>query len=122
LKAYRNTLYQTGDISVRIGRRCHAMDKLLCQHRVSKAAFITAYNPHSRPMPPGWNKNMQQRLHQALRQYRIRLGTGSWRRWSEVHFLVLGDPRPVQKLARRFRQNGIVIIRLRQPPQLLITS
>ena len=33
------------------------------------------------------------------------------KKWSEAHFLVFGNWQPILRMARRFRQNGIVIIR-----------
>ncbi|HBK08595.1 MAG TPA: DUF3293 domain-containing protein [Acetobacteraceae bacterium] len=122
LSAYRNTVYQAGGAKVRVGRRCSAMDRLLLEHRARQAAFISAYNPFSRLMQAGWNHRMQKRLGETVRRRTVLPATGCWRRWSEAHFLVLGDPRLVARLARRFRQNAIVIIRLRQPAQLLISS
>jgi hypothetical protein len=98
------------------------MDRLLLSHGVREGVFITAHNPFSRVMPPGWNQRMQVRLAETARGRPFLAGRGWWRRWSESHLVVFGDPRPAQKLARRFRQNGIVIVRLRQPARLLITS
>jgi hypothetical protein len=122
LRAYRNTGYAVGGIEVRLGWRSPAMDTLLLSHGVRQASFITAYNPFSRPMPLRWNQRMQARLAQALRRRPTLAGKGSWRGWSEAHLIVLGDVRPVVRLARRFRQNGIVISRLEQRAQLLVTS
>jgi hypothetical protein len=82
--------------------------------------FITAYNPFSRVMPSGWNLRMQAALMRTLRRYRILIASGSWRRWSESHVVVLGDPRPALRLMRLFRQNGIVIVRVRQNARLVI--
>jgi hypothetical protein len=121
LRAYRNTSYQVGDIRIRIGRRCSAMDRLLCAHASREAAFITAYNPFSRLMPPGWNQRMQKRLAGAVRRRTALPATGSLRGWSETHLLVLGDVRPIRRLARRYRQNAIVTVRLQQPARLVPT-
>ena len=122
LAAYRNTVYRAGDVSVRPGRRCAGMDRLLLAHGVRRGALISADNPYSRRMPPGWNRRMRLRLAEALRRRRYLPATGCWRDWSEAHCLVLGDPAAAIRLARRFRQNAIVIIGLRQAAYLLITS
>jgi hypothetical protein len=122
LRAYRQTRYAVGGIEVRLDCRSAAMDTLLLSYGVRQASFITAYNPFSRPMLPGWNQRMQARLAQALRRRPTLAGKGSWRGWSEAHLVVLGDVRPVVRLARRFRQNGIVILRIKQRAQLLVTS
>ena len=85
LIAYRKTSYKAAGIEVRIGRRSPAMDRLLSSHGVREAVFITAYNPFSRVMPPGWNQRMQLRLAQVLRRRQCLPAQGSWRRWSEAH-------------------------------------
>jgi hypothetical protein len=115
LLAYRRTRYTAGTIEVRVGRPSPAIDALLAANRVREAVLITANNPYSRVMPASWNQRMQIRLAQALRRHPTMQATGTLQRWSEDHLLVLGDARPAKKLARRFRQNAIVIIRLRQP-------
>jgi hypothetical protein len=122
LTAYRKTRYQVAGIEIRIGQRSGKMDRLLSSRGFQAASLVTAYNPRSRLMPPGWNQRMQQRLRQALRRNSVVPATGSWQRWSEAHVLVFGDTRPVRVLARRYRQNGIVIVKLRQRTQLMITS
>jgi hypothetical protein len=120
LRAYRQTRYQAGGIEVRIGRRSPDMDRLLISYGLREAVFITAYNPFSRLMPAGWNHRMQAHLTRALRRRSILCAKGSWRGWSEAHFLVLGDVRPMRRIMRTFRQYGIVIVRLRQPTRLLV--
>jgi hypothetical protein len=122
LSAYRKTAYRVAGIVVCIGQRCAAMDRLLAGRRVREAAFITAHNPFSRRMPRGWNDRMQSRLAESLAGRMPVTATGSWQRWSEAHFVVFGNWRPTLRMARRFRQNGIVIIRLRQPASLLLAS
>jgi hypothetical protein len=119
LRAYRQTLYRTTGITVRIGRRGEAMDRLLSAHGVRTAAFITAFNPGSRLRPARWNRRMQARLHQALRRRTALPAAGSLRFWSEDHWLVFGDVRPMQILARRFRQTAIVVVARRQPARLV---
>jgi hypothetical protein len=120
LNAYRRTRYETCGIEVRIGRRSRPMDGLLSAYGVREAVFITAYNPYSRIMPAGWNERMQANLTQALRRRKILPATGSWRRWSEAHLVVLGDARPTRRFMRLFRQHAIVIIRRTQPVRLLV--
>jgi hypothetical protein len=96
------------------------MDRVLLSHGARTATFVTAYNPFSRSMPPGWNQRMQIHLRQALRRRHVVWGRGILGRWSEVHLLVFGDPAPVCRVARHFRQNGIVIVRHRQPARLVV--
>ncbi|HEX3573654.1 MAG TPA: DUF3293 domain-containing protein [Rhodopila sp.] len=122
LRAYRDTHYEVAGIEIRVGRRCPAMDLLLLSHRVHTGVFITAYNPFSRLMPHRWNQRMQVRLQQAVRQRPALPARGSLGRWGEAHLLVLGDPRPIRKLARYYRQYGIVIVRRGQPAWLELIS
>jgi hypothetical protein len=60
--AYRKTSYTAGKVEVWIGRRSPAMDQLLATHNARAGVFVTAWNPLSRRMPPGWNRRMQERL------------------------------------------------------------
>jgi hypothetical protein len=122
LKAYRETCYEVRGIEIRIGRHSAAMDEMLLSRGVREAVFITAYNPFSRPGPLGRNRRMQTQLAEVLRRRPTLTGKGSWRGWCEAHFLVLGDTRPARRIARRFRQYGIVTIKTRQPARLLVAS
>ena len=122
LRAYRMTGYTTAGITVRIGRRSPAMDRLLLARRQREAAFVTACNPFSRRMPPGWNERMQASLTRAASRRIILPASGSWRRWSESHIAVFGSFLWTVVLARKYRQHAIVILRLRQPPRLVYTS
>jgi hypothetical protein len=121
LRAYGQTLYHAPGITIRTGRRCAAADRLLSAHRARAAVFITACNPRSRKMPDGWNQRMQTHLRRALGRCSVVPATGTLRRWSETHFLAFGPVPPLQKLARQYRQNAIVIIRMRQSARLVLT-
>jgi Protein of unknown function (DUF3293) len=118
-RAYRMTDYTVAGITLRIGRRSAAMDRLLAARHQREAAFITAYNPFSRRMPPGWNRRMQNNLMRAARRWPILPADGQWRRWHESHLVILAPCHCVMVLARRFRQYGIVIHRSGQPTQLI---
>jgi hypothetical protein len=122
LAAYRKTSYEVCGVAVTVGRRSREIDRLLSSYGVREAVFITAYNPLSRVMPSGWNRRMQSRLAEAVRRRPNLPATGSWRRWSEVHLVLLGDARPSRRLLRRYRQNAIVIVRLGQPVRLCLSS
>jgi hypothetical protein len=120
-RAYRMTVYTVAGIAVRVGRPSRAMDRLLHDHRQPEAVFITAYNPFSRPMPPGWNCRMQSRLRQALHRRTVLPASGQWRRWSEAHLLVFDSRRRMIVLARHFQQHAIVTLRPGQPARLVHT-
>jgi hypothetical protein len=120
IRAYRKTRYEVAGVAIRIGRRSPAMDRLLAARGARQAALITAYNPFSRIMPPGWNRRMQVRLVEAMRRRPSHPASGSWRRWAEGQLLIFGDIRPAARLMRIFRQNAIVIVRRGQPARLLL--
>jgi hypothetical protein len=122
LRAYRRTSYEAGGIKIHIGRRSAEADRLLLAHGVRNAVFITAYNPFSRRMPAEWNQRMQTRLRHHLGRRQVLWGRGTAGHWSEVHLLVFGDPRPILRLARHYRQYGIVILRRGQPARLVVVS
>jgi hypothetical protein len=120
LRAYRASDYSVGVVVVRIGRRSAAMDALLARLGARTSVFVTAWNPLSRRMPVGWNKRMQRRLSERLRRYVSLPASGSLRRWSEAHLLVVADARPVMRLARIFRQRGLVVLARHQPARLVL--
>lgn len=120
--AYRLTTYRADGAAVRIGQRSDSMDQLLLAYGCRTATFVTAFNPFSRRMPTAWNGRMQARMAQAGRRVPMLPGDGFWRTWHEAHLLLLGDPRPAMRLARIFRQNAVVIVRLGQPGRLVSTS
>jgi hypothetical protein len=116
LRAYRQTDYLAGGIKLRIGRR--APRGLFALVDAKTAVLITAWNPRSRRMPNGWNCRMQRRLRQWLRRHVVLDAEGSLGRWREAMLLVAADPRPVIRLAARFRQHGVVILRRAQKARL----
>jgi Protein of unknown function (DUF3293) len=121
LAAYRRTEYEAGGGAVaRIGRRSPAVDALLLRLGAREGAFVTAWNPWSKPMPAGWNARMMARLRDAARQLPFAEGEGRGRGWSERHLLVAADPRRASVLARRFRQNAIVVARADAPARLVL--
>jgi hypothetical protein len=119
--AYFRTEYEAAGIVVRISQRSAAMDALLRAHRVRGAAFVTAWNPFSRRMPRGWNDRMQARLRHVARGRVLAEGWGSARGWREAHLLVAAAPRRITRVARRFRQNAVVIVAVGQRSRLVAT-
>jgi Protein of unknown function (DUF3293) len=122
LRAYRRTGYEAGGIKIHIGRRSAAADHLLLAHGARTAVFITAYNPRSRRMPPEWNQRMQIRLRDAVGRRPVLSGHSNAGHWSEAHLLVFGDPRPILRLARHYRQHALVMIRHSQSARLVVIS
>lgn len=120
LKAYRATCYEAAGVVIRIGRRSAAMDALLGRMGTRGGGFIAAWNPLSRRMPEGWNRRMQRRLAERLRCWTCVPALGSLRRWHEAHVLVAADARQLVRLARLFRQRGIVVVERGQPARLVL--
>ncbi len=119
LAAYRRTDYEAAGAVARVGRRSAAVDALLRRLGAREGAFVTAWNPRSRRMPPGWNARMMARLREAVRRLPSAEGEGRGRGWSERHLLLAADPRRAAALARRFRQNAMVARRIGAPARLV---
>jgi hypothetical protein len=117
--AYRRTDYEAAGAVARIGRRSAAMDALLRRLGAREGAFVTAWNPFSRRMPRGWNERMQARLREAARRLPSAEGWGRGCGWAERHMLIAADARSAAVLARRFRQNAIVVVRAGRAARLI---
>lgn len=120
LRAWRTTDYRVDTVAVRIGRRSAPMDALLARIGARSGVLLTAWNPLSRVMPAGWNHLMQRRLSERLRRYISVRAAGSLRQWHEAHLLVAGDKRPLLRLARLFRQRGVVLVARHQTARLVL--
>ena len=112
LRAYRATRYEADGVTVFVAHRSPAMDALLRRHGARVGVFVTAWNPMSRRMPAGWNVRMQRALGERLRRVTVLPAEGAWRGWREAHLLVLGDPTRMRVLARLFRQQAVVAVRV----------
>lgn len=120
LAAYRRTAYEAAGAVARVGRRDAEVDALLRRLGTRQGAFVTAWNPWSRRMPDGWNARMMARLREAARRLPAAEGEGKGRSWSERHLLLAADPRRAAALARRFRQNAMVVARTGAPARLVL--
>lgn len=120
-RGWRITVYEAAGAEARLGQRSSAVDALLAAARSRHGAFIGAWNPFSRAMPRGWNDRALARLRRRARMPFLE-GTGHAARpcWAEEHLLMLGDPRRIAGLARRFRQHAILRVRLGAPSRLLV--
>ncbi|MDO9707195.1 DUF3293 domain-containing protein [Paracraurococcus lichenis] len=119
-RAYRRSRYEAAGAVARIGGRSPAVDALLRRLGARAGGFVTAWNPASRRMPPGWNRRMLPRLRAAARRLPMAEGWGGDGPWREWHLLLGGDPRRVAVLARRFRQAAIVTVRRGAPARLVL--
>ena len=118
--AYARTDYEAGEAVAYIGRRSAAIDALLRHHGARHAAFVTAWNPYSRPMPRGWNDRMLERLREAARGHVLAEGYGRGKGWAERHLLLAADPRWIARLGRRFRQHAVVAVAPGRPARIIL--
>jgi Protein of unknown function (DUF3293) len=116
------------DVVIRPNERSSAVDKVLSRFKARSAAFITAFNPHSRLRGKQVNLAAHAQLLAAVRRRRRRfvegLGQGHDKRWpGEKSVLVFGVTRTTATmLGRRFRQNATVFVALGRPAELVCLS
>ena len=118
IAAYIDTTYwvdaQPEPIAVRIGFPNRSLDRALAVHGVSRWAFITAWNPHSKRRAHWFNAARHLALLRALRRasfvWVTAVAQGDAHDWPpEMGVLVLGIKHAqVRRLGRRFRQNAVV--------------
>lgn len=102
--------------------RAAAVAVLLAALGVRGAAFTGAWNPFSRRHPRGWNHRRLARLRQAARRLPWHEGMGRAchpRPWGEEHLLLGAAPARCVTLARRFRQDSILLIGRFGPPRMM---
>lgn len=128
-RAYRETTYVVfvpggGAIGLHPGQRSRALDRLLARAGVRSWAFITAWNPGSRPVPAWRNRYRQDRMfHLLLTSGCIVLpgaGIPAGDDWApEESVLACGlPPGTARRVARAFGQNAIVAGRRGRPAEL----
>src|SRR5213079_2684432 len=68
--AYRAAAYAVeapgGRFALRVGERSADADRLLAEHGAETWAYLTAYNPGSRPLPAAENRARQDELRRAV--------------------------------------------------------
>jgi hypothetical protein len=122
LRSYRATSYRVGGLALQIGRASRRLDALLARLHVRSAVLITACNPRSRRMPARCNERATVRLAALLRRRTVlpaRSGQGAW---LEQQFFVDCAAAWATRLARRFRQNAIVLLVRGRPPALRLVA
>lgn len=110
---YRVNAGPAGAIDIRVGSTCPALDDLLVRHGATGWAFITAWNPMSRPLPQEENRARAAQLAAELRGRFVLFdgaGIGDAGDWPpEESLLVLGiDEAEAVAIAIRYRQLAIV--------------
>lgn len=130
IHAYQMTNYQVrssdGDFTLHVGKSSEALTALFEKRGVKTAAFLTAWNPQSRPTSEVENDA----AHQALVSRAEAIGaavlngsgsdaTGQWP--PEQSLLILGVDRGVaEMLARDFDQNAFIWCDQDAVPQLIL--
>ena len=84
--------------------------------------LLSACNPGGRRRPDGWNARMMRQLRGTLRHLDHAQGEGSDRGWSEPLLLVAVAPARGIVLARRFRQNAVILLHDRRPAKLVLLA
>ena len=119
-RAYVCTDYAVGNAVLRIGLDPSATSRVLRTAR--RAAIVTAANPESRVLLRALNIRRNARLRAALGRFLCsetiaRDPIGDWP--DERGWLVRGiSPAEAASIARRFRQNAIVLLRRGAAPRL----
>uniref|UniRef100_UPI0018DF7F3E DUF3293 domain-containing protein n=1 Tax=Roseomonas rosulenta TaxID=2748667 RepID=UPI0018DF7F3E len=96
---------------------------LLAALGAREAAFTGAWNPLSRRRPRGWNLRRLACLREAARRIPWREGMGRAcrpRPWGEEHLLLGAPAARCAALARRFRQDAILVVRRIGPPRMVV--
>ena len=118
LDAYLSAEYWVEEVPVpfalRVGFGSEALRALHVECGVSCSAFLTAYNPGSRPHSDAWNRAAQDRMEADLicEGFALRRGVGQdplgvWP--GEPSVLALGIPRDrAEVIGRRYGQNAVV--------------
>lgn len=131
-RAYETTRFCVDDgprwICFKAGSRNDRLEALLTRKRATRWAFITAWNPHSTPLPPEENARRDADLLQAIADLGLEAlpgeGIGEDPDWTpEKSLLVLGISRgQAERLGRRFGQLAIVVGRRGEPSRLVATA
>lgn len=129
IRAYRATdyrVYATEPFALRIGRTCAACDALLDTHGVTTAAYLTAWNPYSKPLSDVANADAQAKLAAELADVSVSVlsgeGVGETGDWpSEPSLFALGISREsATSLAQKYHQNAFVWVERRNAAELVL--
>ncbi|TLU72931.1 DUF3293 domain-containing protein [Lichenicoccus roseus] len=115
LRSYRLSRYEAGHAVLHVGRLVSGLDPAWREaSRRQGLVLLSACNPGGRRRPDGWNDRMMQRLAQVVqaapRPVLHAAGHGVLGRWSEPLVMVAIDRRRGIAVARRFRQNAVILV------------
>ncbi|MDG6094321.1 DUF3293 domain-containing protein [Acetobacter sp. AN02] len=114
LRAYCLSTYTAGSITVRIGRPPRGM----CS-RHADIVMLSACNPGGRRKADGWNERMMWQLRRDLAGAESCEGEGRLGRVAEPLIAVRMPLARALRLAARYRQNAVVLLRGTQKARLL---
>ena len=116
-RAYRLSTYHVPGLPpVRIGCRPHWRGGVAPWGDI---VLLSACNPGGRRYADGWNQRMMRRLASTLAAVPHVLGEGRLGRWSEPLYAVRVPLARGAMLARRFRQNAVVVLHGNRPARLV---
>ena len=128
-EAFRNTLFYSespgGELCIRVGQTCPALDALLHDSGHETWAYITAYNPHGKAASNDENVRAQSRLEHELGVLGLTFYPGAGKAdvgdWApEPSALILGmSELEAVELGQRYGQAAIVIGVRGEPARLL---
>lgn len=116
-KAYEETdfiVHTKPEFALNIGQFSEQLKQLLISHKVTSAAFVTAYNPFSQKLSEDENSESQARLVDEIQSRGLSLFQGLGQhpnlQWQgEPSVLILGIAlEAAKKLARTYEQNAFV--------------
>lgn len=117
IEAYKSTRYEVEDggqvFILSIGSSSMELVTLYEKYGVDSCAFITAYNPYSKPCSVANNASNQSKLAEKLAAYAVLRGSGKdpadvWP--AEPGFLILGiSAADAVVIGKTFQQNAIIV-------------
>ena len=127
--AYANTSYrllERADIVLRVGKFNPELLNLFDEFETKTAAFVTAWNPFSNPLPMAENQKHNQKLLFWIQEHGLTcfegVGEGDDGRWpGEESYLIIGiDRTQALELGKLFNQNAVIWVGSSAVPELLI--
>jgi hypothetical protein len=119
-------VYSHPEFTLNVGKHSQSLADLLELHKVPGAAFLTAWNPYSRPYSDAANLALQNQLVLELTDRSLAFipgfGQDPQRIWpGEESFLILGISQDdAEFLGRKFKQNALVWCGADAVPQLVL--
>ena len=128
-RAYETSIYSArvddDDVQIKIGAVCAELERALERHEVTSWAYLTAWNPQGKTLPPDVNDQRQEQLRTALARGGFDFAEGQsepadGNEMAECSVLVFGiTEKDAVALAREFDQLAIVAGKKGQPARLV---